>query len=178
MPSKTPFHDTAHAPNEESDAVALKSARGDAVNQTSLEAQLNSILSELRKSQAAVSQLAEIVEQSVNEIYVCHAETYKIINANRAARNNLGYSLEEAATLTPMDIVVDIDRTKFEQLIEPFRTGALKSQNFETVHRRKDGTTYPVSSQLQFMSAQRPPVYLAIVQDITELKQREALLRQ
>jgi PAS domain S-box-containing protein len=41
-------------------------------------------LSELQKSQAAVSQLAEIIEQSVNEIYVCHAETYKGTSKNSA----------------------------------------------------------------------------------------------
>jgi len=47
---------------------------------------------------------------------------------------------------------------------------------FESVHRRKDGSLYPVEVRLQLSSAESPPVFVAIVQDITARKHAEARL--
>ena len=45
-----------------------------------------------------------------------------------------------------------------------------------TVHRRKDGSDYPVEVHLQFMRHETPPVFVAIIQDITERRQAEERL--
>ena len=115
--------------------------------------------------------LAEIVDQSVNEIYVSDATTYRVLEANQASRNNLGYSTEEMNQLMPWDFVQGLNRENIEELIDPLRNGTKDRQIFEITHIRKDGSTYPVRTQLQFMSAQTPPVFVAVVEDITELKE-------
>ncbi len=123
---------------------------------------------EREQARATRNRLAQIVEDSVNEIYVSDADSFQILNANHAARKNLGYSVEESQQLMPWDYIEGLTQEYLDELIAPLRAGVLDAQVFETVHRRKDGTTYPVAIQLQFMAAQNPPVYAAIVQDITE----------
>lgn len=132
---------------------------------------------EREQARATRNRLAQIVEDSLNEIYVCSAESYEVLNANRAARENLGYSSGELQHLMPWNFVLGLTQENIHELIEPLKTGALSAQVFETVHRRKDGTTYPVSAHLQYMATQNPPVYTAIVEDITQRHRQEENVR-
>ena len=96
---------------------------------------------------------------------------------NRGARENLGYAEDELFTLTPPDLKPH-DRASFEALLRPLRTGEEDVISFETTHRRADGTTYPVRVRLQLSRQETPPVFMAIVLDITEQKEAAAALRQ
>jgi len=49
---------------------------------------------------------------------------------------------------------------------------------FETAHKRKDGTLYPVSIRLQLMHNETPPVFVAIIEDITERKKAQQELQK
>lgn len=128
-------------------------------------------------ARASRNRLAQIVEESANEIFVANADTYLMLDVNRAARENLGYSREESLQLGPWDFVVGLTLEGIESLIEPLRKGTIDTQVFESVHRRKDGTTYPVAVHLQLMASQKPPVYVAIVQDITHRKYQEETIK-
>lgn len=131
---------------------------------------------EATRARASSKQLAQIVEDSVNEIYVADADTFRIINANRSAREHLGYSVEESQKLMPWEFVEGLTQQNLEELIGPLRSGAVNAQVFEAAHRRKDGSVYPVATHLQYMASQTPPVYTAIVQDITERRRQEELV--
>jgi len=48
--------------------------------------------------------------------------------------------------------------------------------SFVTSHRRKDGSRYPVEVRLQLSRAEQPPLFVAIVQDISERKRAEERL--
>ena len=96
------------------------------------------------------------------------AKSFQILNVNHAARKNLGYSVEELRHLKLWNLIAGLTQESLDELIAPLRAGELDAQEFETVHRRKDGTTYPVAIQLQFMATQSPPVFAAIAQDTTE----------
>lgn|GEM_PF-5121849 len=45
-----------------------------------------------------------LIEESLNEVYVFEADTLKFVKANRSARENLGYSMDELREMTPLDI--------------------------------------------------------------------------
>ncbi len=135
------------------------------------------VTAEIDSALASRNRLAQIVEESANEIYVSNAETYKILDLNRAARENLGYSLEESQQLMPWDFVEELTSLNIEALIAPLREGTLDAQVLETVHRRKDGSTYPVATHIQYMASQTPPVYTAIVQDITDRIRQEEMIK-
>jgi PAS domain S-box-containing protein len=135
-------------------------------------------VSTLIKAQELSSRLGVILDRSFNEIYIFDADTLGFIQVNRGARHNLGYSDEELVRLTPVDIKPEITNEDFNELIAPLRDGSKETVAFETIHRRKDQSTYPVEVHLQLMADETPPIFVAIVIDNTENQRRETLLRQ
>lgn len=123
------------------------------------------------------SRIGRILESSFNEIYLFDAATLCFVEASRGALENLGYSIEELRHLTPVDLK-PMNRAEFEALIEPLRHDESDRIVFETTHRRKDGSLYPVEVRLQLSAEESPPVFLAIIQDISERKAAEQLLQQ
>lgn len=126
---------------------------------------------------ATDTRLGKIIEQSINEIYVFDAKTLLFCETNRGARENLGYTIDELLQLTPLDIKPEFTQDRFEKLIDPLRSGTEEKIVFETVHRRKDGSTYDVEVHVQLMLTETPPVFVAFILDVTERKIAERELR-
>ena len=122
---------------------------------------------EQRRQQAERERLWRILDESLNEIYLFAAGDLRFEYANAAALRNLGYSLEEARELTPVDIKPQFSHSSFADLVAPLLDGSQRRIWFETVHRRRDGTTYPVEAQVQ-LTGMSPPGFLAFTNDISE----------
>ncbi len=135
-------------------------------------------VTERRLTEELNTRLGAIVEDSINEIYVFDSETLRFLQANKGARENLGYTLEELRELTPADIKPDYTTDRFEELLRPLREGTKDRLVIETMHRRKDGSTYDVEVRLHLSRAETPPAFFAVVRDITEEKKIERQLRQ
>ena len=134
---------------------------------TSVE-RLNREIAERERAQEESAGLTDIVETSLNEIYIFDSHTLKFIRVNRGARNNLGYSARECLELTPLDIKPSYTAETFGELVEPLRSGEQSIISFEAEHRRKDGTLYPVDVHLQLTTLQSRSVFVAFIIDITE----------
>lgn len=128
------------------------------------------------RTEQAMTRMGRILDQSSNEIYVFDAETLRFLQVNEGARQNLGYTSAELAELTPVDLKPEYSRERFESLLAPLRRGEIETQVFETVHRRKDGTLYPAEVRLQFSRTESPPVFVAVILDISERKRAEEAL--
>jgi PAS domain S-box-containing protein len=126
-----------------------------------------------RVAEARANRFNHVLEGSLNEIYIFDASTFCFVDVNRGARRNLGYSMDELLKMTPLDIKPEISSKAFAELILPLRAGRQETVKFNTVHRRKDGTDYPVEIRLQKMSGSEP-VFVAFVIDVSERKQTEA----
>ncbi len=116
-------------------------------------------------------------------IFVDHAsdafflldDDWTILDVNRQACHGLGYSREELIGKHKSDFDVGLDGTSIQRLKQ--RTVAGEAITFETHHRRKDGTSFPVEVRLnQFEQGGRR--YLCLVRDITERKRAEDELRE
>ncbi|TCK64821.1 PAS domain S-box-containing protein [Winogradskyella wandonensis] len=117
------------------------------------------------------SHLATIFNESLNEIYVFDAYSLKFISVNRGAIENIGYSLEELETMSPLDLKITIEEKDFKtNYIQPLLNKEKEKIEFETEHKRKDGTTYPVNVHLQLSYLNEKPVFTSIIADITEQK--------
>ncbi len=133
-------------------------------------------VTERKQAEDKLARLGRILDDSSNEIYVFCAQSLRFVQVNQGAQRNLGYNMEELKGLTPLDLKPEFTQESFAALIAPLRQGEKERINFTTVHRRKDGSDYPVDVQLQFMRHETPPVFVAIIQDITERRQAEERL--
>ena len=125
-------------------------------------------ITERKSREEELSHWARIFDESLNEIYVFDAETFKFLNVNKEAQRNIGYSMDEMTSMTPVDIKPDIDDLYFKELIAPLINSDTGKVKFETTHARKDGSTYPVEVHLQLSNLGENRVYVAFILDITE----------
>ncbi|MBI5751979.1 MAG: PAS domain S-box protein [Hydrogenophilales bacterium] len=121
-------------------------------------------------------QLGRILDDALEEIYIFDVETLRFLRVNRGARVNLGYTQAELESLTPLDIKPLYTRESFEALLAPLRRGDTEHIQFKTIHRRKDGSSYPVEVRLQLSQAATGPVFFAFIQDITTRQAAERAL--
>jgi PAS domain S-box-containing protein len=115
----------------------------------------------------------KIFEVSLNEIYIFSADTLRFIEVNRGARVNLGYTMPEMEHLTPLELKPLYSREAFNALIAPLYSGEQEKIVFETVHRRKDNSEYPVEVHLQLSNLGDQRVFVAVILDITARRRIE-----
>jgi PAS domain S-box-containing protein len=129
---------------------------------------------ETRAAQSGQEHYLSMLDRSLNEIYVFDEKSLRFAYVDGAALRNLGYSLAELQHMTPLDIKPEFTRPAFEELLQPLRDGTKELLVFETVHRRKDGTTYPVEVHLQRFKGEGQSSFLAFINDISDRKRAEA----
>ncbi|HET6420834.1 MAG TPA: PocR ligand-binding domain-containing protein [Geobacteraceae bacterium] len=103
------------------------------------------------------------------------SEEGNIRSVNEYACQSLGYSWEELCSMT----IFDIDPTFTREVFIEHRTKLSDSgsRTFETVHRRKDGSTFPVEITVNFLEFRGRKFTLSFAKDITARKRAEEELR-
>jgi two-component system cell cycle sensor histidine kinase/response regulator CckA len=127
----------------------------------------------LRESE---EQLKSYIESAGDAIYVIEAETGRIRNCNRRACHDLCYSMEELVGLSTKDIEIRLTPGAVDAIHGDLKPGEVST--IEGVHKRKDGSVFPVEIRLTSLAPTQPGHLLAIVRDITEHKRAEEALRE
>lgn len=135
-------------------------------------------ITERKRAEAERTRLMAVLEVSLNEIYMFDTDTLRFTYVNRGARENLGYTLEALRKLTPLDLKPEFTDTTFRAHIAPLLRHEQSQLVFQTLHKRANGTFYPVEVHLQLVELGNQRQFLAIIFDITERKQAEKALRQ
>ena len=128
---------------------------------------------ELKQATEVSSRFGRLLDCSSNEIYIFNADNFYFIHVNKGGCDNLGYSIEELYEMKAWDLNPGISQNEFLSYLEPLCKQGHKQLNFEAIYKRKDGSTYPVEVRLQLSSLEAPPVYVAMVLDISERKKAE-----
>jgi PAS domain S-box-containing protein len=98
-----------------------------------------------------------------------------VLDVNRQACDSLGYSREELIGKHRSDFDIGLDDTSIQRLKQRIVAG--EAVTFESRHRRKDGTSFPVEIRVgQFEQGRRR--FLSLARDITERKRAEVGLRE
>ena len=119
----------------------------------------------------------DILEKSLNEIYIFDAQSLHFVHVNHGARDNIGYTMEELRGLTPLDIIPEHTPASFAKMVAPLLEGTQDNIEFTTVHRRKNGSEYPVEVHLETSILGENEVCVAVILDITERQRVEEELR-
>lgn len=117
--------------------------------------------------------LSDILEASLNEIYVVDARTLRFQYANTCALENLQYDADEFSDLNLSAVLSGTDGTPGAVDLTPLMSGTVKLLTFNGVHRRKNGTEYPVETRIQLHSTGNSDTIVAICNDISERVARE-----
>ena len=92
----------------------------------------------------------------------------RYIKVNSTACRRLGYTPDEMLRMTPSDIVATHYRDKMENIARELRESGYIT--FETVHRRNDGSEFPVEISTRTFEWNGRMVALSVARDITERK--------
>ena len=102
---------------------------------------------------------------------------YRFVYVNASAYRNLGYSLEELLTMTPLDIDPDVTPEMLEKLKGQMLSSGLPIV-FEGRVRAKDGRIFPVEVSICLFEHDGAKLFLSVSRDITERKRAEDLLNK
>ena len=128
-----------------------------------------------KNAEESLKLFRSLLDRSSDAIEVIDPETLRFLDCNESACQCLGYSREEFLALSVFDIDPKIDELRIATVAaETKRSGFAL---FESIHRRKDGSTFPVEVNVREIQLERA-YRLAIVRDITERKRAEDALRE
>ncbi|HWY22508.1 MAG TPA: PAS domain S-box protein [Candidatus Acidoferrum sp.] len=136
-----------------------------------------SLLHKVQEGERTIRELRlfrTLVDQCNEAIEVVDPETLRFLDVNEKACSELGYSREELVAMGVYDINPTAGETVGKIREELGKSGSLMR---ETVHRRKDGSTFPVEVSLSRVQIDRDYV-VAIARDLTERKRAETRLRE
>jgi PAS domain S-box-containing protein len=129
-------------------------------------------ITERKKVHDALSRY-QLLADNANDIIYFSSPDGIILEANHAAVKSYGYSHKELLTMHIRDLrspesVADIEN----QLRQAIAGGLI----FETIQRRKDGTTFPVEISARGAEINNKKIVVSVVRDITDRKQTEEAL--
>ena len=127
-------------------------------------------ITDRRKAEQDLGLFRTLIDASNDAFEIIDPATGRFLDVNQRACLDLGYTREEHLRLSVADVDPMVaDGRLAENLEEVRRTG---SKVWEGVHRRKDGSTFPVEVNLTYVELDRPYL-VAVVRDITERKRAE-----
>jgi len=133
-------------------------------------------ITESVEAEKDLTKLNIALNNSINEVYIFDAKNFKFTYTNKGSLHNLGYTHEEFLKMSPSDIKPEYSKKKLITLIKPLTIGKVDKLQFETIHQRKDKTTYPVEVNLSKFKLHGELHFLALIIDITERKKTAAKL--
>ena len=141
---------------------------------------------ELRREEAAknealreretIAKHFEYLTRQANDAIVLLDESAHVLEVNDRAVETYGYSQDEMCRLTVSDLRVPDNHAEIENDFAAAR--AEHGTIFETIHRRRDGSTFPVEVSSRLIELDGTHYYQSIIRDISERKLAEELGRQ
>ncbi|MCT7951740.1 PAS domain S-box protein [Ancylothrix sp. C2] len=122
-------------------------------------------------------QLLNLIEAELSELYLFDTETLCCNYASAEALRNLGYSCEQMRNMTLFAMQPELDEKYFRQIIDFLQKNPQEKIELQTQQRRADGSIYPVKIRWQLIHQGKKYTLVALVQDMTDVEQRNAELK-
>ena len=125
----------------------------------------------LRRLQESEARFRTLVDHAMDAFFL-HDEDGTILDVNRQACASLGYARDELIGMHPKGFDPDIDDARLKSIME--RLDAGETVVFETRHRRKDASVFPVEIRVRPFRQRGRMLRVALAQDVSERKHAEA----
>lgn len=132
-------------------------------------------VTELKKANLSLRLFRTLIDHSNDAVEVIDPETLQFLDVNEKACKDLGYTREELLSMGVPDIDLSLEPTACSTRLE--RVQKTGFALFESRHRRKDGSTFPVEVSIRCMESDRTYM-VAIARDISDRKQAEEAIRE
>ena len=127
-------------------------------------------VTERKRAEAALTLFRTLIDRATDAFEVIDPLTGRFLDVNETACLAHGYTRAEYLTLGVSDIDPLMAGRSWPGVAEEQRAGG---SVFESLHRRKDGSAFPVEVSLTSVSLDRDYL-VAVVRDITERKRAES----
>ncbi|MDX2250738.1 MAG: PAS domain S-box protein [Nitrospira sp.] len=134
------------------------------------------VITERKQVQEELKLFRTLLDQVTDSIEVIESSSGRFLDGNRQSYESIGYTRSELLALTVPDIDPVVSKPLFQEYMQRLRE-ADAPLRIESVHLRKDGTTFPVEVVAQIIRHDREYL-VAVVRDITARKKMEAALVQ
>ena len=134
--------------------------------------------SKVQESEGIIRELKlfrSLLDRSNDSIHVVDPESLRFLDINQKACSQLGYRREELLALKVWDIDPVINKESLANVKRGLRQMGFVTM--ESLHRRKDGSTFPVEVHLARVHIEKDYV-VAVARDLTKRKQNEERLRE
>lgn len=131
-----------------------------------------------KETEHQLQSLGYIVDNSNVEVYIFDINSFNFTYINKAAEKNIGYTLQEMKSMTPVDIKPQYNMQSFKKLMKHIIDGSEDSLMFETVHQRKDSSLYNSEIRIKVMSVDNKKQFVVFANDISKRKKAELQLQE
>ncbi|NLB95628.1 MAG: PAS domain S-box protein [Armatimonadetes bacterium] len=132
-------------------------------------------ITERKRAEAALRRYELIAAHSRDIILFMRRDDGRLLEVNTAAVDAYGYSREELLGMTVHQLRASgAEEPTAEQMAEADARGIL----FESLHRRRDGSTFPVEISARGATIDGTRVLVSVIRDVTERKRAEEALRE
>ena len=126
--------------------------------------------------QLSAERFHRLFEQASDAFFIHDFNNGKIVDANESACKHLGYTRDELLELDVSDIEIGDSPEAIVENCNKVKEGG--TVIVEGIHRRKDGSTFPVEISLGMLQDENPALLLAIARDTTERKKAKEALQE
>lgn len=131
-------------------------------------------ITERKRSEAKLQLFRRLLDHANDAIEVVDHKTLRFLDVNDATCRKLGYSREELMAMSIVDVAPDLNQAVREMIEDKMERAG--GAHFEGVHKRKDGSVFPVDINASLVRLDRD-YGVAIVRDITQRKRVERRLK-
>ncbi len=132
-------------------------------------------LTDQKAAERSLKLFRALIDQSNDAVEVVDPETLQFLDVNETACQELGYPRDELLAMTVFDINPKLDESVRARIQTKLRESGFVVQ--EVVHRRKNGSTFPVEISLKLVNLDRSYI-ITVSRDISDRKQAEDALRE
>ena len=127
----------------------------------------------LSDARGAGKRFRRFVDDAADGVFLC-ARDGAIVDVNEAAAASLGYDREELLEMSVFEVVASVTPETFGHFWD---SGFPLPVTVAALHRRKDGSTFPVETRLGLLEADGERLLLALARDSSRRVETERALR-